>query len=53
MIVPLPMRDVRETPRPPVRRFRFPIRTRWLIVTLREHASWGSYWRDLRYLVRG
>jgi hypothetical protein len=42
-----------EIEHPPVRRFRFPIRTRWLIVTMRTRTTWSDVWRDVRYLLCG
>lgn len=53
MIVPMPIRDRAETPRPPVRRFRFALKTRWRIVTIRDNTTWAQRWHNLVYLVRG
>jgi len=42
-----------EIVHPAVRPYRFKIRTRWLIVTIRTRTTWTDVWRDLRYLLCG
>ena len=48
-----PRGPIHETQTPRIRPFRFPLRTRWLIVTIRDNTTWAKRWRNLIYLVRG
>ena len=39
---------------PPVERFRFPLKTRWILVTsFKSWRTWHDVWRNLVLLVRG
>jgi hypothetical protein len=44
----------RELAQPPIERIRFPLKTRWLLITgFKPWATWADVRRNLIYLVRG